>query len=666
MKKALKILMKGLLFTIGGLLGLILLMILFVGVKEKIAANRTLKKCEPLQTGEVQTLSADGFRYRGLNKNGRLDIYEDSRMTAEDRTEDLLSQMTLEEKAGCMFFSPIGVGKDGSLPEGFSLRNFMAPLGTSESVFLKKMNHFNIFLATDAEHMAQWYNNLQRLAERTRLGIPVTIASDPRNHGASDPLSAAMSGGMTLFPTPLGLSAMHDSAEMAAFADMVRQEYLALGIRVALHPQIDLATEPRWWRISGTFGEDAAWSATMTSAYIEGFQGDSIGPWSVACMTKHWPGGGPQEYGWDAHFEYGKDQVYPGNNFDYHLIPFEAAFEAGTAMLMPYYGVPVGQTGEDVGMSYNRDIIQGLLRGGYGYEGVVCTDWSLVHDNRVLGMKLLSARAWGMEDATEEERVEKIIGAGVDQFGGEACPEIIVALVQDGRISEERIDESLRRILKLKFEMGLFDDPFVDVGESARLVGNDHFKAAAEMMHRESFVLLKNDTIEGSPLLPLSQGLRIYVENMDEDLVAPYGTIVKKPEQADVALIRLHTPAYKMKGTGPLGAMIKGGDLDFKGKEKEKILALLSKVPAVVDISMDRPAVIPEIAAASRGLFASFGSPDEAFLDLVFGNFDPQGKLPFEIPSSMEAVENQLEDVPYDSKDPLFPFGYGISYTMPL
>ena len=246
MKKILKILLKGLLFTIGGLLGLILLVILFVGVKEKIAANRTLKKCEPLQTGEVQTLSADGFRYRDLNKNGRLDIYEDSRMTAEERTEDLLSQMTLEEKAGCMFFSPIGVGKDGSLPEGFSLRNFMAPLGTSESVFLKRMNHFNIFLATDAEHMAQWYNNLQRLAERTRLGIPVTIASDPRNHGASDPLSAAMSGGMTLFPTPLGLSAMHDSAEMAAFADMVRQEYLALGIRVALHPQIDLATEPRW------------------------------------------------------------------------------------------------------------------------------------------------------------------------------------------------------------------------------------------------------------------------------------------------------------------------------------------------------------------------------------------------------------------------------------
>ncbi len=662
MKKALKILLKVLLFTVGGLLGLILLVILFVGVKERIEVNRTLKECEPLQTGEVQMLTEGGFHFRDLNKNGRLDIYEDTRLPAENRVEDLLAQMTLEEKAGCMFFSPIGVGKDGSLPEGFSLRNFMAPLGTSDMLFLRKLNHFNIFLATDAEHMAQWYNNLQKLAEKTRLGIPVTIASDPRNHGASDPLSAAMSGGMTLFPQPLGLSAMHDSAEMAAFGDMVRQEYLALGIRVALHPQIDLATEPRWWRISGSFGEDAAWSAKMASAYIKGFQGDSIGPWSVACMTKHWPGGGPQENGWDAHFEYGKDQVYPGNNFEYHLIPFETAFEAGTAMLMPYYGIPVGQTGEDVGMSYNKEIIQRLLRDHYGYEGVVCTDWSLVHDNKLLGMTFLSARAWGMENATEEERVQKIIEAGVDQFGGEACPELVVTLVNDNIISEERIDESLRRILKLKFELGLFDDPFVDVEESVRLVGNDHFKAAGDMMHRESFVLLENDMMDGTPLLPLSKGKKIYVENLDEELVAPYGTIVKKPEQADVALIRLQTPAYKMEGSGLLGKLIRGGDLDFKGKEKEKILALLSEVPTVVDISMDRPAVIPEIAAASSGLFASFGSPDDAFLDLVFGNSYPQGRLPFELPSSMEAVENQLEDVPYDSENPLFPFGYGLSY----
>jgi len=296
------------------------------------------------------------------------------------------------------------------------------------------------------------------------------------------------------------------------------------------------------------------------------------------------------------------------------------------------------------------------------HHGVVCTDWAHIAvdetgaPERALATKLI------MEDATEEERVQKIIEAGVDQFGGESCSETIVKLVNDGKITEERIDASVRRILKLKFEMGLFDDPYVDKDKAISIVGNDRFGAAADKMHRKSFVLLKNDTVNGSPVLPLSKGLKIYVRNMDEEKVATYGTVVKKPEDADVALIRLQCPAYKLPGTGLLGALIKGGDLDFKGKEKEEILSLLSSVPTVVDITMDRPAVIPGIAMVSKGLFASFGSPDEAFLDLVFGNFNPQGRLPFEMPSSMEAVKNQLEDLPYDSKDPLFPFGFGLSY----
>ena len=151
-----------------------------------------------------------------------------------------------------------------------------------------------------------------------------------------------------------------------------------MGIRVALHPQIDLATEPRWARISGTFGEDAELTAALAVAYIEGFQGPQLGPNSVACMTKHFPGGGPQNEGLDPHFEFQRGQVYPGNNFDYHLIPFEAAIAAGTASIMPYYGVPVDQTDENVAMSFNKAIITGLLREKYGYDGVVCTDWGLI------------------------------------------------------------------------------------------------------------------------------------------------------------------------------------------------------------------------------------------------------------------------------------------------
>jgi beta-glucosidase len=294
---------------------------------------------------------------------------------------------------------------------------------------------------------------------------------------------------------------------------------------------------------------------------------------------------------------------------------------------------------------------------------VVCTDWSLVNDSKMLGFMFLPARDWGMEEATKEERVQKIIDAGVDQFGGESCPELVVKLVQEGKISMDRIDASIRRILRLKFEMGLFDQPFVDVENSVNVVGNSNFKAVASLAHRKSMVLLKNDTISGAPLLPLKKGLKVYLKNVNRSKLDGYATVVEKPEEADVAIIRLECPFSKLKGSGMLGKFIRGGDLDFQGKEKEEILDLLAKVPTVVDITLTRPAVIPEIAAASKALIGSFSSPDEALLDVIFGNFNPRGKLPFELPFSMEAVRNQMEDVPYDSKNPVFPFGFGLGYN---
>ncbi len=138
--------------------------------------------------------------------------------------------------------------------------------------------------------------------------------------------------------------------------------------------------------------------------------------------------------------------------------------------------------------------------------------------------------------------------------------------------------------------------------------------------------------------------------------------MVKKPEEADFAILRLKSPTQYIKGTGLLGKLFSSGDLDFKGKALDEIMQILDHVPSVVDVYLDRPAVIPEIAAASKGLLANFGASDEALLDVIFGKVNPSAKLPFEMPSSMEAVRNQKEDMPYDSKDPLFPFGSGLSY----
>jgi beta-glucosidase len=502
---------------------------------------------------------------------------------------------------------------------------------------------------------------MQKLAEeKTRLGIPVTIASDPRN-AFSENIFAVSANAFSQWPEQLGFAAIGDEKLMQQHGDIARQEYTAVGIREALHPMADLATEPRWARVSGTFGEDAQLSAKMVKAYILGFQGETLGPNSVACMTKHFSGGGPQKEGLDPHFEFQKGQIYPGKNFNYHLIPFEAAFSVHTAAIMPYYGVPMDQTSENVGFSYNKEVITGILRNKYKYDGVVCTDWGLITDTK-MGPALWPARAWGVEKLSREERVQKIIEAGVDQFGGEDCPELVVNLVMNGKITEKRIDESVRRLLRQKFELGLFDNPYVDADKASQIVGKEDFKKAGEVAQRRSFTLLKNDKIKGKKALPLSGKLKIYVKNVRPEVAAQYGTVVTKPEEADIAIIRLKTPWVPVETQNFMARMFHHGDLDFKGARKDSIITLLKTVPTIVDIYLDRPAVIPEISAAAKGLIANYGASDAALLDVLFGKYKPEGKLPFELPSSMDAVRKQKEDVPYDSEKPLYKFGFGLSY----
>jgi beta-glucosidase len=632
-------------------------LLLIIGVfylAQQIKSNLETRRFMGLLGSEAPTLEQDGIQFRDLNKNGKLDIYEDPRRPIEERVQDLLSQMTLEEKAGMLFHAALNVSKDGTLSEK---KNLLSRIKTSEAVASKKLNHFNLMGTPKPRLLAEWHNRLQKLAERTRLGIPVTISTDPRHHFTNNPATSFLATHFSAWPEPSGLAAIDDEKLVQEFADIARQEYLAVGIRIGLHPQIDLATEPRWTRVNGTFGEDAELTSKMVKAYIRGFQGEKLGPQSIACMTKHFPGGGPQKDGEDPHFEYGREQVYPGNNFDYHLKPFEAAFEAGTSQIMPYYGMPVGTQYEEKGFSFNKSVITGLLREKYGFDGVVCTDWGLVSDANLFGLISFPARAWGVEHLSVPERAQLILEAGVDQFGGEFIPEVIVDLVRGGKLSESRIDVSVRRLLKEKFVMGLFDQPYIDPDLAEQTVGRADFKAAGLLAQRKSIVLLKND----SKALPLKPGKKIYVEGIKKEIASQYGTVVSKPEDADFAILRLQAPYEKRKGI--IERFMHAGDLDFKGKQKEHILDILKRVPTVVDIYLDRPAVIPEIAEKCAGLVANFGCEDAAVLDVIFGKFNPGGKLPFEMPSSMEAVRKQKEDVPYDSENPLFPFGYGLRYS---
>ncbi len=632
----------GLVVVVGGL---------FIGNNLKIQANN--KKYQATLGAEAPTLTIDGHTFRDLNKNGVLDPYEDVRLPIDERVADLLSQMTVAEKAGMMFQTMIGMKKDGTLIE--KPANFMR-VTTTDFIANRLMNHFNVMQGTAPRLMAEWHNSLQKMAERTRLGIPVTLSTDPRHAFSFNPGAAMLAGAFSKWPEQIGLGAIGDPELVEEFGDMARQEYVAVGIRTALHPMIDLATEPRWCRSNGTFGEDAALSAQLAKAYIRGFQGESIGPESVACMTKHFPGGGPQKDGEDAHFTYGKDQVYPGDNFDYHLIPFEAAFEAGTSQIMPYYGRPLETELEEVGFAYSKQVITEMLRGKYGFDGIVCTDWGLVNDFKIFGKTVMAARAWGVEHLSIPDRAKKIIEAGCDQFGGEHCPEVIVGLVENGQVSEDRIDESIRRLLREKFQMGLFNDPYVDPDKAEEIIGNEKFVAAGELAQRKSIVLLKN-----AGQLPLQANPKIFLEKVDPAVAGQYGQVVDKIEEADFAIIRTQTPFEPRKGM--LERFFHGGDLDFKEPELSRLLNICEKVPTIVDIYLERAPVIPEIAEKCVGLTANFGANDGALLDVIFGKFNPVGKLPYELPSSMEAVRNQKEDLPSDSENPLFPFGHGLDYS---
>ncbi|GAB2770418.1 glycoside hydrolase family 3 N-terminal domain-containing protein [Terrabacter koreensis] len=598
----------------------------------------------------------DGVEYRDLNGNGRMDPYEDPRLDVESRVEDLLGRLSLEEKVGLMFQTVIEAGADGSLLEH---PGNISKSPTSTVVLEKHLSHFNVHALDDPRMAARWSNQLQALAERTPHGIPVTVSTDPRHAFIENVGVSFSAGAFSQWPEPLGLAALRDPEAVCRFADVARQEYVAVGIRAALHPTLDLATEPRWARQAGTFGQDPDLVTELGVAYLKGFQGDSLGSDSVACTSKHFPGGGPQKDGEDAHFPYGREQVYPGGRFDDHLKPFPPIIEAGTAGIMPYYGMPIdlevdGEPIEPIGFGYNKQVVTGLLREKLGYDGVVVTDWELVNDNHV-GDQVLPARAWGVEHLDPHGRMELILEAGADQFGGEECVDILLDLVAQGRVTEARVDESARRILAVKFRLGLFDDPYVDEDAAAETVGRQDFRDEGYAAQARSVTVLHNE--DGR--LPLEQGLRIYAERVSPEAVVKHGKLVDRPEDADVAVVRLTAP-FDPRSDLFLESWFHQGSLDFPPGLIARLERIAAVCPLVVDVVLDRPAVVTPLLRIASAVVGSYGSSDDALLDAVMGTIAPVGRLPFDLPRSMDQVRAHGEDVPgYD--DPLLPFGHGLT-----
>lgn len=612
-------------------------------------------------------LRVAGLSFRDLNRNGTLEPYEDWRLDAAARARDLVGRMTLEEKAGAMMHGTARMDAGGYDLAG----NEVAILQSHVTSFITRLS-----LAPAA--LAEQNNALQAIAERGRLGIPVTISTDPRSHFQVVSGASVEVGGFSQWPETLGFAAIGDVALVRQFADIARQEYRAVGIHAALSPQADLATEPRWPRINGTFGEDATLAGQLVGAYVEGFQGgrDGLRASSVQTVVKHWVGYGAAKDGFDAHNFYGRFAVFPGNAFEYHVRPFEAAFAAQVAGVMPTYSILEnlhvdGQLVEQVGGGFNSFLLNDLLRGKYGFKGIILSDWKITEDcdrtcregfppsetPTFVGL----STAWGVEHLSKVERFTKGVLAGLDQFGGTEEAQYVVAAVRSGQLTEARIDASVERIMMQKFQLGLFDNPYVDAGRAAQIVGAEAFTALAREAQAQSVVVLENK----NRLLPLNGDInRVYLHRVDPAVAQAHGfTVVSDPTVADIAIVRTSAPYETLHPNYVFGAMQHEGDLSFKedSADYQAIRTLASQVPTIVSVYLDRPAILTNIKDHTAVLLGEFGVSDAALFDVLTGKIAPIGKLPFELPSSMDEVRAQAPDLPHDTQQPLYPIRFGLT-----
>ena len=639
-----------------------------------------------LEARKVQIIEKDGYQFKDLNKNGELDAYEDWRLPMQDRINDLVSQMTLEEKIGLMFHPNIAVPADGKVvydaQAALSQEAYAGPIGPGGNnqgamgqgqmrvgadvkTFIEQ-RHFRSILnngIAEPKLFAQWSNTMQEYAEASRLGIPIMFSSDPR-HGAT--LGAHVSGKQYFSQWPskegqVGITAARDRDIVEKFGEAVAEEYRAVGLHMILGPQIDVITEPRWSRNMGCFSEDADLTIEMMEAFMEGAQGDNVGPDKVLVHLKHWPGANPHEGG------KGNFTVYPGNNVDYHLKPFKAGIAKGALAIMGYYS---GTYVDTLNVNYSPYWSTKVLYDQLGFKGSICTDWGVVGRTGPLNPRLAGK-------TTLKDNMEMVINAGVDQMGSETETQLVVELVKEGRVSEERINQAASRILQWHFILGLFEDPYVDPDKAAQVCQREDLQKNAFQAQLESNILLVN---EGNTL-PAKEGIKLYVEGIDTEIAKNYAELVTNPRQADLILVRTGVTEPRTGGFGP-GANMTPAQRAAMQRQREieaakpvnieipasiwnnvKKLSATGK-PVVVAFNPSGTSIVlpQDLKKVVKGCFLVFDCLDNALLDCVFGKFNPIGKLPFEIPATMKDVEAQLEDVPFDAPNKAFEFGFGLSY----
>jgi beta-glucosidase len=703
------------------------------------------------------TLTVDGKSFKDLNANGKLDPYEDWRLSAEQRADDLVGRMSLEEKSGMMMIDTLNSGCEGSVDATatdyintqkmtrFILRSVAK--ATGEACGTTAANARSGYVVTP-QQLAEFTNRIQQMAEQTPLGIPVLFKDNARNHYETDPRFgiSAGAGAFTEFPKEAGLAAaalgeeslktgkaptVGDMSLIRTFTQVMGEEYNAVGLRAMYGYMADLATEPRWYRVHETFTENADLNANIMKTLVEGLQGGPVNAKTAVALTmKHFPGGGPQELGLDPHYSFGKNQVYPGNNFGYHLKPFMAAIDAGVSSIMPYYGVPINVTYEgvkydQVGMAFSKQIVTDLLRGKLGFKGYVNSDTGII-----------DTRAWGLEDKTIPQRVAIAVNGGTDTLSGFHTNKTITDLVSAGLVTQVRVDEAAKRLLIEQFKLGLFENPYIDASKATGIIGSEAHRALGLEMQKKSVVLLQNqDMGSGTKALPMRAGAKVYTIGMGKSDVEKYGYAVvdgnydatkgqTRPSAAgaDYAVIRVlikdagsaYSSTSATTGANPLflnpltgktwgsadpcvlyplinttcadTGLTFGGALPWENNmlslttiaqatsrtmtpSLADIKAVMAEIgdarKVVLSVYFRAPYVLDDASGAKNAgaIVATFGVSDSALMDVLSGQFKPQGRMPFALANNLQAVIDNEPDVPgYADKDTLYPFGYGLTY----
>lgn len=650
---------------------------------------------------KAEIITVGKYQFKDLNKNGVLDRYEDWRLPQDERIADLVGQMTLEEKAGLMFHPNMAVKESGEIKydltpeEKEALKNaqeqrYAGPIGpggqnagmmgfgqmraqaTAKS-YIEELG-FRCILNNGVaapDKFANWSNGMQEIAEASRLGIPIVFSSDPR-HSAK--LGGHVSGTQYFSHIAngegqVGITAGRDPEMMKQYGEVMAAEFRAVGLHMFLGPQVDVITDPRWSRNMGCFSEDADLTAEMVGAFMDGAQGDNVGPDKILVHLKHWPGSGPHQDGG------GSWLYYPSNNQEYHYKPWVTGIAKGALAAMGYYS---GTYYDSLNVNFSYHISTEVLKEQLGFPGAICTDWG-VSRNGPMHPK------YHDNPTTLKDNYGMIFNAGVDQIGSDTNPKLLIELVNEGVVPMSRVDDAVSRILKWHFSLGLFENPYVDPAKALSVLQSEANEAFGMKCQETSNVLLTNNGA-----LPLKEGINIYVDGIDEVVAAAYGTVVDNPEDADAIIYRTTfaqerpagfnpfgpgpggpgkpgaaRPRFRGPGDWQIGEKIDDIDISFPQSKIEKLKKYVATgKPVIADLNTTGSSCVitTELKDIPAAMMLSFDPTDQAVLEVLFGKFAPVGKLPFEIPSSMDAVRAQLEDKPYDSVDPTFPFGFGLTY----